>query len=251
MKAVGMPGKIQMYTNGELIKRTLENNLVPSGDYIFGFADLNGLVAEKFGRFTFGISIGRRLDDEIIDGLAGGPTMEYYRYYKRVNNELTGLTKKIQEDLSAAGIGSMLIPPTVSKGEVGYAEYMETLTVDLSHKMVATRAGLGWIGKTDLLVSKAFGPRLRLTSILLDQNPGIRSAPVEKSRCGKCEICVVRCPAHAANGKLWNVGVYRDEFFDARKCREKCGELARQHLHVDERICGLCVHVCPVGKRNN
>jgi epoxyqueuosine reductase QueG len=37
-----------------------------------------------------------------------------------------------------------------------------------SHKMVATRAGLGWIGKTDLFVSNKYGPRVRLASIRID-----------------------------------------------------------------------------------
>jgi epoxyqueuosine reductase QueG len=62
---------------------------------------------------------------------------------------------------------------------------------------------------------------------------------------------VVKCPANAANGKLWDIKTHRDEFFDAFKCREKCGELARQRLNVDERICGLCISVCPYGKKNN
>jgi epoxyqueuosine reductase len=242
---------MQDFKMSSLIKCILEHHLVPSGEYIFGFADLNGLVDKNFGMFTYGISIGRRLDDKIIDQLAEGPTMDYYHYYNLVNAELSGLSEKIQEDLFDAGVDSMLVAPTVSQGEEGYEKYMETLTVDLSHKMVATRAGLGWIGKTDLLISKAFGPRLRLTSILLNQNPGIDSVPVNKSKCGSCEVCVIKCPAHAANGKLWQVGVFRDEFFDARSCREKCGELARKRLNVDERICGLCVHVCPVGKRYN
>jgi epoxyqueuosine reductase QueG len=116
--------------------------------------------------------------------------------------------------------------------------------------MVATRAGLGWIGKTDLLISKDFGPRLRLVSLLLKQKPECESMPVDKSRCGKCTVCVEKCPARAANGKLWNVHVHRDDFFDARKCREKCGELAMERLHVSVRICGMCVAVCPVGCRS-
>jgi epoxyqueuosine reductase QueG len=32
--------------------------------------------------------------------------------------------------------------------------------------MAATRAGIGWIGKKDLLVSEKFGPRNRLASVL-------------------------------------------------------------------------------------
>jgi hypothetical protein len=38
-----------------------------------------------------------------------------------------------------------------------------------------------------------------------------------------------------------------DESSIAFKCREKMKELAKQKLYVDERICGLCFSVCPIG----
>lgn len=117
--------------------------------------------------------------------------------------------------------------------------------------MVATRAGLGWIGKTDLFISKEFGPRFRLISLLINQRPDKHVDPINKSRCGTCTICVDKCPAQAANGLLWNTETHRDTFFNAHKCRDKCGELAKQRLNVDKRICGLCISVCPIGKRND
>jgi epoxyqueuosine reductase len=233
-----------------MVREVIIKNLIPKEDFIFGFADLHGLIDKKFDGFQYGISIGKKLDDKIIDDIKDGPTIEYYNYYNQVNGELADLTGKIHADLQKAGIDSLIIRPTISHGQEGYdEEYLKTLTVDISHKMVATRAGLGWIGKTDLFISKVFGPRLRLVSILLRQNPGIDAIPVEKSRCGKCDICVVKCPANAANGKSWNIRIQRDEFFDAHKCREKCNELARYRLNVDARICGLCVAVCPIGTR--
>jgi epoxyqueuosine reductase len=234
-----------------MIRAIINKNLIPPENFIFGFSDLHGLIIKKFDGYNYGISIGKRLDDKIIDDIIEGPTIEYYNHYNQVNSELSDLTGMIHADLQKAGIDSMIIRPTISHGQEGYdEEYLKTLTVDISHKMVATRAGLGWIGKSDLFISRAFGPRLRLVSILLKQNPGIDSVPVEESECGKCNICVVRCPANAANGKLWNINVKREEFFDAHKCREKCNQLARNKLNVDARICGLCVSICPFGKRN-
>jgi epoxyqueuosine reductase QueG len=232
-----------------MIKEILKKNLIPSEEFIFGFADLRGLVDHKFNGFHYGISIGKRLDDKIIDDIKNGPTIEYYNYYHRINNELTELTSKIHTDLLKAGIDSINIKPTISDGSEEYnSEYLRTLTVDISHKMVATRAGLGWIGKTDLFISRVFGPRLRLVSILLNHKPEYNSFPVEESECGKCNICVIKCPANAANGRLWNIRIHRDEFFDAQKCREKCSELARKKFNIDIRLCGICVSVCPVPK---
>jgi epoxyqueuosine reductase len=233
-----------------MINDTIINNLIPSDDFIFGFSDLHGLIDKKYDGYNYGISIGKRLNDNIIDKIENGPTIEYYNYYNQINVELSELAAKIQVDLFRDGVDSITIEPTVSLASKRNEKYLKTLTVEISHKMVATRAGLGWIGKTDLFISKVFGPRLRLVSILINQKPGISSVPVNESKCGKCDICVVKCPAKAANGKMWNIKIGRDEFFDAYKCREKCGELAKQRLNVDERICGLCISVCPIGKRN-
>lgn len=235
---------------GSVISDIIERILFPREDYILGFADLRGLIDKKFGDFHYGISIGKKLDDRIIDGILDGPTIEYYNHYKKVNSELANLTGKIRAELRRAGVESEAIDPTVTAGTEAYNdEYLRTLTVDISHKMVATRAGLGWIGKSDLFISRAFGPRLRLVSMLLKDDPGISTAPLNESECGRCNICVVRCPAHAATGKSWNISISRNDFFDAHKCREMCNNLARTRLNVDARICGLCVAVCPKGKQ--
>jgi len=231
----------------KMISDIVKRNLIPEADFVFGFADLNGLIPRKFNGYRYGISIGKRLDDRIIDNIKEGPTIEYYNYYNQVNKELAELTRRIESDLIENKIESNVIEPTVNQAEEKYKDYLKTLTVDISHKLVATRAGLGWIGKTDLFISEKFGPRLRLVTILLKQYTGTPSVPVNESRCGRCVICVEKCPAKAASGKLWNITTHRDEFFDAQKCRKKCSELARQRLNVDERICGLCVAVCPLG----
>jgi epoxyqueuosine reductase len=234
-----------------MLSDIIKKNLLPQSDYIFGFADLNGLIDKKFDGFGYGISIGKKLDDGIIDKIKDGPTIEYYNYYNQVNKELAELTHKIESDLINSGLEAKAIEPTVKRPEEKYKNYLKTLTVDISHKLVATRAGLGWIGKTDLFISEKFGPRLRLVSILLKQNPDTVAVPINESRCGGCTICIEKCPAKAASGKLWNINTHRDEFFDAQKCRKKCSELAKLRLNVDERICGLCVAVCPLGKKKS
>jgi epoxyqueuosine reductase QueG len=230
-----------------MIERVLKKHLKPEEDYIYGFADLTGLLNPKFEGFNYGISIGRLLADQIVNSIVHGPTKEYYSHYKQINEELEQLTINISKDLNIDGIESIDIEPTVNTSELD-SIYSKTLRTDLSHKMVATRAGLGWIGKTDLFISKKFGPRLRLVSILLSTPVKPKSKPVEKNRCGKCNLCVDICPANAANGKLWDITVEREEFFDPWKCRKQCAEFGRSRLGLDVRICGMCVSICPIGK---
>lgn len=234
-----------------MLRELLKHYLAPSDEYLFGTADLTGLLDRKFAKYRSGISIGRKLDNRILDDLKDGPTLEYLNHYRQVNKELFETASRIKDQLEAKGIDSMVIEPTIFKDSKEFEVHMSTITVDISHKMVATRAGLGWIGKTDLFISREFGPRLRLVSLLVDQVPDRDIHPVDRSRCGTCTICVDRCPAQAANGMLWNTGIHRDSFFNAHLCRDMCAELAEQRLGVNERICGLCVAVCPIGNKKN
>jgi epoxyqueuosine reductase len=232
-----------------MIEDILQFHLQPAENYLYGFADLKGLLNRKFDGFNYGISIGRRLDNSIVENIIEGPTKEYYLHYRQINEELTVLSLKIAAILNSKNIETLTVAPTVSTGELDTI-YYNTLRTDLSHKMVATRAGLGWIGKTDLLITKKFGPRLRLTSLLLKASPGTNSVPIVKSLCGRCNICVEACPAKAANGKKWNINVEREEFYYPWKCREQCAEFGRSRLSTDARVCGICVALCPVGRYN-
>lgn len=230
-----------------IIENIVRKHLLPAENYIYGFADLTGLLHKKFKGFNFGISIGIRLDSLIVDRIINGPTREYYLHYKKANDDLALLTERICRELNMFEIETFKISPTVSTSDLDTV-YSKSLRTDLSHKMVATRAGLGWIGKTDLFISREFGPRLRLVSILLKSPVKSKSSPVDISRCGKCNICVEICPTMAANGRLWDITIDREEFFDAFKCRKQCAEFGRTSLGLDARVCGICVAACPVGQ---
>jgi len=232
----------------QLIESIVSRHLLPTDNFIHGYADLTGLLDKQFEGYDYGISIGRKLDDKIVDKITDGPTEEYYAHYLEINKLLEKLTQKISRELNASGIDSINIEPTISTDDLE-TKYSDSLQAELSHKMVATRAGLGWIGKTDLFVSKKIGPRLRLVSILVKTPVKSLSAPVETSRCGKCDLCVKICPVNAGNGKLWNINIRREEFFDPWRCREQCTEFGRLRLEGGARICGMCMAICPVGRK--
>lgn len=229
------------------IQDLLQKRIADDGEHIWGFADLTGLLHERFKGYDYGIVVGKKLDDRIIDSVITGPNMEYYKLYVDTNQYLSGLVKELAEELMALGIKSLAINPT--QNEIDRADdYDQTLRHTFSHKMIATRAGLGWIGKTDLLISRKFGPRLRLASILVDYPLKPLNPPIDKSECGECNLCVEACPAQAANGKLWNIHVDRDEFYSARKCKETANRLSIERINQDMRLCGICVSICPVGR---
>jgi epoxyqueuosine reductase len=86
-----------------------------------------------------------------------------------------------------------------------------------SHKLVAHLAGLGWIGKSCLLVTLEVGPRVRWASVLTDA-PLMAGEPLEE-RCGECRGCVEVCPVGAFSGRSFFSDEPRAARLDVFKCR--------------------------------
>ncbi|MEW5816522.1 MAG: 4Fe-4S double cluster binding domain-containing protein, partial [Spirochaetota bacterium] len=193
------------------------------------------------------IAIGKKLNDRIMDSVIHGPTLEYYNHYTETNRELSELAHRISILLMEEHINSVVIEPTISALDSDNFD-SKALTYRFSHKMAATRSGIGWIGKTDLLISEKFGPRVRFVSLLTNHPLELSREPINESRCGTCSLCVDACPAHAATGKSWDITVHRDEFIDIFKCRDTCIVLCLMNFHKEATICGICVSVCPVGR---
>jgi epoxyqueuosine reductase len=127
----------------------------------------------------------------------------------------------------------------------------ETTDVDnalptVSHKMIAHIAGLGWIGKSCLLVTPEHGPRLRLISILTEAPLDTVNNLLEQ-KCNDCNECVKICPVGAIKGRKYNDGEEREIRFDFMKCRNYFEELKQTKKYA---VCGLCLYACPYGKNH-
>lgn len=222
--------------------------ICPHDYYEVGFANLAGLLSPEFSKYKYGLSIARKLNNEIIDKIITGPTIIYYDLYHKINNELNQKAYEIAELLKLNNIDAYPVKATVEDSGLD-ENYKKTLRYHFSHKMTATQSGLGWIGKTDLLITKRFGPRVRLTSILMTSPISDTGKPINESQCGECNICVDSCPAQAATGKSWTTKIDRNEFYDPFKCREFCKKISAEKIKKDISICGICISVCPKGRK--
>lgn len=107
----------------------------------------------------------------------------------------------------------------------------------------ATRAGLGWIGKNSMLISKRNGSFFfiseLITDLVLDYDK-----PMGGNYCGDCSRCLDACPTHAITD-LYTV--------DANKCIsyltiENKGEIHPNFKGKYEKWifgCDICQQVCP------
>jgi len=228
------------------IEEVIECLLPDKKNYIVGYADLQDLIKDKHP-YRYAVIIGKKLDDAIVDATIDGPTLEYFNLLNSTNKELRRITEKISSDMNSRGIDNH--PVAVGDNRERDTDYERNLRYKFSYKMAATRAGLGWIGKTDLLITERFGPRVRFTSVLTNHRFQHLGEPIGKSACGSCDICIEKCPAQAANGKLWDTSINRDEFFNAHKCHDMCRRLSMARIQQDTTICGICVSVCPFGMK--
>lgn len=106
-------------------------------------------------------------------------------------------------------------------------------TGHVSHKHVGVLAGLGWIGRNNLLVNPDLGARFRLVTILADI-PLDLDRPLDMN-CGVCKKCLPACPANAIKET--------QEEFDHMACYDKLEGFRRAGI-VGQHICGVCVKAC-------
>ena len=108
------------------------------------------------------VSLLMRLTAAEMEGVERGPTPRYYAGYRRLNAALAEASHALAEALLGAGFACEVVAPT------GTTTGDRLASGTFAHKTAATQAGLGWIGKTALLVSPAFGPRVRLATVFTD-----------------------------------------------------------------------------------
>ena len=203
---------------------------------LFGVADVKEIknefafsaaLLEKMDR---AICLGMRLNDLVMEDIADAPTRLYSYHYRTVNLLLDQIALKTTAYINKNGYLALPVP---ASQVLDWQKH----TAHLSHRKIAYLAGLGWIGRNNLLVHPEFGSRLRLVTILTDMplEPG---API-KENCRDCRRCVEVCPAGAIKDGPAD--------FDRAACLAKLKEFQKKHI-VEQYICGVCVRACR-GKR--
>ena len=234
----------------DITASSLRETALALGADLYGVADLapaqelvRQLGGELAAQFPRAVSIGVALPSAIVDRLGRHEdrrvALAYRSHgYDAINVRLDQLASRVTSILQQAGHRAF---PVAASQTIDRERHYGLF----SHKLAAHLAGLGWIGKSCLLVTPQVGPRVRWVTVLTD-------APLEtgqpmSERCGSCTECVDGCPAHAFTGRRFREDEPREARFDVHKCY---AYQRREREHLDSILCGVCLYVCPYGEKN-
>jgi epoxyqueuosine reductase QueG len=204
----------------------LRDELLGQGAAVVGYAALTGLLGAEIAHLDRAVSIAvaRRLNEDTLGILAR-------------------LQKRAVRHLKAQGHRTLALPPDSDRKKDTFVSRLYGL---FNHKMAATSAGIGWVGKNGLLISPQHGPRLSLATVLTDA-PLAADRPFESSRCGACTLCRDHCPSGAITGAEWSRSSPFVELVRLGACR---GHKAAGRQVAGKPNCGLCITVCPYGRKS-
>ncbi len=212
---------------------------------IADLALLEGIETEPpdlLAPFTRAISIGVRLASGIIDAIVDRPTPLYQQHYYKVNAFLDELAVRTTQCIEDHGGRALPIPASQVLDKHKWCSY-------ISHKAVAIAAGLGWQGKSLLVVHPVFGPRIRLVTVLTDLDIEV-DQPI-KNLCGSCSECTKACPMKAIkNVNTENHYKDRDEALYFERCANHVTKNPERIPFIEHPLCGVCIRACPWGQKH-
>ena len=218
--------------------QNLKDFTLKEGASLFGIADLAKVKTDDFlidkkllGKLPYAISIGVTLSPTVLEEIIDHPTQLYFHHYRQINMLLDQIALKVTQYILKEGFNAL---PIAASQIVDW----QNQKAHLSHKRIGVAAGLGWIGRNNLLVNAQYGSQFRLVTIITDIP--LESDNPSSDSCGECRKCIEVCPARVIGEK--------SEDFNHIKCFEKLKEFQKKG-YVGQYICGICVRSCK-GVRN-
>ena len=166
--------------------------------------------------------------------LKNAPSIIYRDTYLAANRLLDEISLRLAGWLMAKGHPAMNLPYS---GQV--PEEQAKFRGLFSQVFAAKYAGLGRPGLAHPLVTKKWGPRIRLNSVLLAAElPS--DEMLDENPCTNCNLCAKHCPVQA-------ITPTKGEFIgnlNKEACSAEHKRLAEDNLSP----CGICLKVCPIGE---
>ncbi len=214
----------------------LKEYLINLGASKVGFADVNGL-ANEFVDLPNGISLVIKLPKKAMSYIEDEDYQSYWSCFHAQIDKLTEISLKGEEYIKNLGYDAFAL--TMKRNECD----MKRLLSILPYKTIATKSGLGWIGRSALFVTPEYGSAVALGGILTDM-PLDFGVPITDSQCDDCENCQNACPVDAINPQKWNDRLNRKDIIDIGACSKYIIEQYKAGLG-----CTKCMCECKLTKR--
>ena len=208
-----------------VFEEEIKEKLIKQGANFVHFVDLSNLSVVQTKGFPVAVLFGIALSPAYLQKIIEEP--DYVKDIieaKEIGNDEFHLTEQKTDEL-ADDVANFLR----MKGHAAYSQsedniyltgFYDTITIrtPLPHKTIAGVAGLGWIGKHNLMVSPKYGSAFSMCTVLTDAPlKGTSFKPIQ-SKCGNCKVCVDACPEHVLAGNAWELNTSRDELIDVFRC---------------------------------
>lgn len=226
------------------LKGKIKREAKKLGINLIGFADVERWEEEKdVGREFFPQSIWPWSRSVVVMAariflpmLETTPSVVYSELYNTTNRFLDESAYKVANYLNALGYRAFFFPRDCY-GDISVLTKKPAAA--FSHVIAGKYAGLGTIGFNHTLLTREFGPRVRLVSVITDAelppDPMIR-----EELCIHCRLCQKMCPTKAFTEQDGHPVADMDKI----KCAEYHQKLKREFRYP----CGVCTAVCPVGE---
>jgi ferredoxin len=202
-------------------------------DVFIGFTEMpqEMIFKGKFTLFRYAIVVCQEMQKDKIDH---APEFEAGKEVMRVYGSLGLVVNDIARWLRKKGIRSQSNHP---------------LGGLVNTPSLAGKAGMGWIGRNGMLITKEYGPRQRIAPVFIEHKyfefTDNRDHDWIEEYCTMCERCRKECPGEA----IYPKSVVRFDNVPGidtmRTCidRNKCFPFFAETLG-----CSICVKVCPFSK---
>lgn len=214
----------------------LKEYLTEIGASKVGFADVDGLSSE-FTDLPNGISIVLKIPKRAMKYVEEEDYESYWSCFHSQIDKLTEISLKGEKYIKNLGYNAFAL--TMDRNECD----MKKLLSILPYKTIATKSGMGWIGRSALFVTPEYGSAVALGGILTDM-PLEFGVPITDSQCDDCENCQNACPVDAINPQKWNDRLNREDIIDIETCREYIVDQYKNGLG-----CTKCMCECKLTKK--
>jgi epoxyqueuosine reductase len=204
----------------------LENELKKRAVDFIRIVDISGLIQNQNQGYNIALVIGVLLSPEYIHRLSVENTFNESEFSEK-ESYTDELAEWIADFIEAKGYKAYAQSERILIADGFYDRTWETTR--LPHKTIALMSGLGWIGKSNLLISPDYGSAFSMCSVLTNAPLPSKNRSIMLSKCGQCAICVDVCQTKALVGSAWEMGIERNFMIDVKDCN----------------LCLKCLAFCP------